>query len=193
VKILGLLIGLSSFFLVSCAQYQTFPIERNGNLENYVVELTAARGAGKLKVHKSPKKCSNGKEGCMEFSANTVGTVRFQFKGNQRDRDCTTSPKANWVITEIQLSGTGDPSTDKGTFPDTPETWLIDAFPGINESNGVIYTSTADTASKSVTIINLNNNTLANPKDVYYQVTATSCLDRVPPIGIDPKIRNLGK
>ncbi len=192
-KILNGLVILSALFLASCVDIQEFTIQRNGNIENYVVELSAASGASQLKVHNGPKRCNNGKEGCMEFGLDKVGTVRFQFKGNQRFRDCNTNPKANWVITKIQLSATGDAATDKATFGAAPPPWLVSAFPGIDETNGVIFDSDYKAASSAATIINLNDNPAADPKDIYYQVTATRCSDGVTTIDIDPKIRNLGK
>jgi hypothetical protein len=193
VKTRSLVIGVSSLFLISCAQNEPLTIQRSGNLENYTVVLTANRGSTELKIRNGPKRCNNGKEGCMDFNTNKLGTVNFRFYGRQRERDCNTRRKADWVITNVQLSELGDPATDKGDFPNVPPQWLIDAFPDIDTTNGVIYASDYKQAERTVTFINLNNNDLADPKDIYYQVTATSCRDSSKTITIDPKIRNLGK
>ena len=165
---------------------------RNGNLQNYVVEFTAAPGDNMLKVHSSPVICSNGKKGCIEFAKGQLGTITFQFAGAQKEKDCNTMPAANWVITRIELSGSGDPATDKGVFGGKQPLWLTSAFPGIDSANGLIYESTPDKAARSVTLIDLNNN--AEDRIVYYQVTASNCDAENPEtIATDPSIRNRGK
>lgn len=178
--------------LVSCAPAQPVALQRSGNLENYVVEFTAATGDATLKIHSSPKNCSNGQKGCIEFAQGKLGTITFQFAGAQKDRDCNTPQRAHWVITKVELSDRVGPSTDKGTFGGPPPRWLVDAFPGVDETNGLLYESTRELASRSVTFIDLNNHVGA--KTIYYQVTASDCdSDPAKTIRTDPSIANYGK
>jgi len=182
---------MAALMLASCA----VTIPRSGNLENYLVEFTAAPGDTTLKVHSSPRDCANGKKGCIEFEKGRLGTVTFQFKGDQKDRDCNTAPPAQWVITRVELSDTPDGDTGKGVFGGSQPPWLVAAFPGVDDTNGLLYENTNQKASRSVTFIDLNNhNSTEGDKIVYYQVTASNCDAENPQtIKIDPSIRNRGK
>ncbi len=183
---------LLPLILISCAPAKPVAPLRLGNLENYVVEFTAAPGATTLKVHSSPKTCANGKKGCIDFAKGKLGTITFQFKGVHTDRDCNTIPRAHWVITKVELSDTGDTNTDKGVFGGRQQPWLVDAFPGVDETNGLLYEDTNKKASRSVTFIDLNNH--VGEKTIYYQVTASDCASDPPKtINIDPSVRNYGK
>ena len=184
----GLLVPL---MLTSCVSVNTGPMSRKGNLENYVVEFTAAPGAKTLKVHSSPGKCHNGEDGCVEFAQGRLGTITFQFMGDQKEKDCNTTPRAQWVITQVQLSDKGDSNTDKGVFGGSQPDWLVDAFPGVDARTGLLYESTNKEAARSVTLIDLNNH--EGEKVIYYQVTASNCDAAPETIDIDPSVRNKGK
>ena len=182
---------LTTLLLGSCVSVNTVPVSGKGNPKNYAVELTAAPGANTLKVHSSPMKCHNGKEGCAEFPKGSLGTITFQFMGDQKEKDCNTHPAANWVITKVELSATGNTSNDKGVFGGLQPQWLLDAFPGVSET-GLWYEEKNDAASRSVVLIDLNNH--EGEEIAYYQITASSCdKDNPKTINIDPMVRNGGK
>ena len=183
---------LLPLILISCAPAKPVAPPRVGNLENYVVEFTAAPGDTTLTVHSSPKTCANGKKGCIDFAKGKLGTITFRFKGVQKNRDCNTIPRAHWVITKVELSDTADTDMYKGVFGGHQQPWLVDAFPGVDETNGLLYESTNQLASRSVTFIDLNNH--EGEKTIYYQVTASNCdVVDIKTINIDPSVTNYGK
>jgi uncharacterized protein YcfL len=167
-------------------------------LVNYSVDMAAAKDAAKIEISTPAQGCGTdgkGRNGCVEFGKNQVGTVELRLNAGTPGRTCLTNPPADWVITKVELSASGDPETDKGTFANRPPpAWMVDAFPGVNPKSGVLYDQ-PDTsrASQSVAVIDLNNHRDGSVKIAYYQVTASSCGDRSKTIQIDPAMINKGK
>ncbi|HLF30815.1 MAG TPA: hypothetical protein VI566_07265 [Xanthomonadales bacterium] len=193
-----LVLSVVTLALAACAVQPMVPHTRSGNLKNVFVEFTAAPGADKLMVHSPNQGCTHGSagNGCVAFGKGELGTLTFQFRGNQKYRDCHTTPAAEWVITRMQLSAQEDPATnkDQGVFGGAQPDWLVEAFPGVDAQNGLLYENTAAAATKTVTFINLNDHdSTQGEKVIYYQVTASRCDGAGQPIKIDPSVRNTGK
>ena len=192
-----LVLSVVTLALAACAVQPTESHTRSGNLKNVFVEFTAAQGADELIVHTPNQGCThtNPRNGCVAFGKGELGTLTFQFRGNQKYRDCHTTPVAEWVITKVELSAQEDPDTDKdqGVFDAPQPPWLVAAFPGVDD-HGLLYKNGITAATKTVTFINLNNNDSTQvEKVIYYQVTASRCDGTGLPIDIDPSVRNTGK
>jgi hypothetical protein len=192
-----LLVLVTLPFLAAC---QAPPMEQEAGIRNnpvnYTVDMAVADNAMVIALNTPDRSCTSdgvGKNGCVQFGKGTMGTIEFRLNNGQAGTTCQTDPAANWVITRVQLSSSGDSTTEKGTFGGKQPQWLVSAFPPINEKNGTLYDQPdISKATQSVTIINLNNHE-GTVKTAYYEVTASSCADRSKAIQIDPVIRNKGK
>jgi hypothetical protein len=160
------------------------------------IKFSAAAGATEITVESDNQGCEGAagtKKGCVEFPAGKFGTIQFDLNPGGSKR-CSDSPQADWVITKVELSAFGDPTTEKGVFGGKQPGWLKNAFLGVNRNDGVVYEATNSVADTTVTLINLNNQKRGNAKDIYYQITASNC-DATSPttIQIDPMVKNKGR
>lgn len=170
---------------------------RSAGVVNYVVELSAAKGASEITVTSPDQGCNTagqGKKGCVQCEEAEICTIQFTLNPGQTQASCQASSPPDWVITKVELSAHGDAQTEKGVFPKRATGWMVNAFPKINVNDGTVYVQ-PDTfkATQSATIIDLNNHRKGTVKTAYYQVTASSCTAGIPPIMIDPAIKNTGK
>ena len=197
-----LLVPMTLFFLAACQM----PPPKDGDgsddgsqdiLVNNRVDLLAVKDATKIEPISPDHGCSTdgkGKNGCVQFEKNEVGTIDLRLNPQYAGRTCQTNPPSDWVITRVELSPSGDPVTEKGDFPKSPLPWMVDAFPGINTKNGTLYFEPdISKATQSVSIVDLNNHRGGSVNTAYYQVTASSCGADPKTIQIDPAIRNKGK
>ncbi len=159
--------------------------------------------ANKLMVRTAPKGWErNGKkDGYVGFAKGESGLLTFGLKGEDVGSYCpfNTDGTADWVITKIELSATGDPVTEKGTNFGRDQSaypWLKEAFPGVDLSNGRVFPAIGKNPEDknegrgSVTIFSANEQ--AGDTFTYYQVTATRCSSGAT-VETDPGIRNGGR
>lgn len=192
-----LLVPVTLLFLVAC---QAPPMEQEAGIRNnpvnYTVDMVVADNGMAIALNTPDRSCTSdgvGKNGCVQFGKGTMGTIEFRLDNGQLGTTCQAVPSAEWVITKVQLSSSGNPATEKGVFGGKQPQWIVSAFPPINGKNGTLYDQPdISKATQSVTIINLNNHE-GSVKTAYYEVTASSCADRSKTILIDPAIRNKGK
>jgi len=104
------------------------------------------------------------------------------------------SGKADWVITELLVSATGDPDTEKGTnFGNSQEAypWLEEAFPGVNLADGSLFPTVEK--DEGVTFLPVYNaNEQLGEKFIYYEVTLSEC-DGDKVLTTDPGWKNGGR
>jgi hypothetical protein len=158
------------------------------------IQFTAAAGATEITVQSNNQGCQGtpgSKKGCVEFPRGKFGTIEFELNP-AGSKSCSDSPKADWVITKVELSAFGDLNTEKGVFGGKQPGWLKSAFVGVKRKDGVVYESKNTDADTTVTLINLNNHR-GKVKDIYYQITASDCDASPTTIQIDPMIRNTGR
>ena len=132
------------------------------------------------------------KNGYVGYQQGEFGTTFFIIRNEDVGDSC--SGKADWVITELLVSATGDPDTEKGTnFGDSQEAypWLAEAFPGIDLTDGSLFT----TENKNEGVIFLpvyNANGQLGEKFIYYEVTLSEC-DGDKVLTTDPGWKNGGR
>jgi len=121
------------------------------------------------------------KKGYVGFRPKSFGAVELKFDLKPSDPDrCTGDPStsAEWVITRIALSKSGDKTTQKGSHFDTNQSgWLTKAFPQTDKTakNGYVLNVNKDEGVTSFVVLNRNNN--SGSQWAYYEVTATRCSD----------------
>lgn len=164
------------------------PQKKGGNWE---VKITSkAQGWLKNQWGNSDK----GK-GYVGFDVNDGGWVFFHVKNEDLAAGCgaDTDP-ADWVITGLQLSLTGDAGTFKGSFGGAQDPALKAMFPAVDLADGKVPVS--GDPRPFLALQNLND-VVAKPDDkpyyVYYQVELTSCQDSALKIETDPVIANGGR
>lgn len=178
--------------LASCAPVRNPGVVYTGVSQPYTVVLQPKAAADKLDVKTGNQGCSAGsglKKGCVRFDKGDFGTINFALFQQPPGAKCTDSG-VDWVITSIELSDVGDSDTEKGVFGGDQPAWLVAAFPGVDASDGSIYSETTTTGLTSAAIIDLNNHT--GERIVYYQVKATHC-ETGQTVEIDPMVQNKGK
>lgn len=148
------------------------------------------------------KKCkSNTHDGCMLFTAKTVGVINFYLKGPPNKTQCSEVNKesAKYVITKIELSTTPMPNDyTKGKFGENEvlEDWLKeDAFEDV-KPNGVIYDKSRETGQTNVLLFNKNSHEDEDEEgqvnSFWYRVTITDCDDPNETQIFDPRGDNEG-
>ena len=105
---------------------------------------------------------------------------------------------ADWVITRLLLSATGDPATEKGSdFDQQQPAWLQEAFPNVKLRNGELFTATKDQGVTFLSVFNENGhqeNELPKERFIYYELTLTPCDEEDgPPLTTDPGWQNGGR
>jgi hypothetical protein len=154
---------------------------------------------GVLEPHPSNSGCPSipgTGRGCVEFETGTYGVINLSMFGGNPDHTCADTPQPDYVIVKVELTDKG--AGEKGSFPLTLPalTWLVDAFPTMDSSNGVVYeadpASTTSPPSKSADFVNLNNNVILDGiKTSWYRVTVRKCSDGTELVS-DPSIPNHG-
>lgn len=155
---------------------------------------------GVLEPHPSNAGCPlipNTGKGCVEFKTGIYGAINLSMFGGNPDNTCADTPQPDYVIVKVELTDTG--SGEKGSFPlsNPAMQWLVDAFPTMDSSTGVVYEANWDPAStnpasKSAVFVNLNNNVIDDGvKTSWYRVTVQDCSGG-PVIVSDPSIPNHG-
>ena len=143
------------------------------------------------------KKCQDRPhDGCMLFTANTVGVINFYLLGARKKTKCSVSEGVKHVITKIELSTT--PKVDdysKGEFGKEVDAWLTEsAFDNVNEF-GAVYEANWDTGRTSVALTNWNRHVSAAGEPVksfWYRVTVKECAEPHKETIFDPRGDNEG-
>lgn len=138
---------------------------------------------------------SRGKaNGWVGFAKGTHGRIVFAFEDYQTRMKCTDNKadSAEWVLTTIALSKTGNASTQKGRGFGTSQTgWVQNAFPGINKNGYLVKDVDLRNARSAEALLNNNSN---NGKQVaYYEIEARRCDGTGEPLKVDPGIGNGGR
>lgn len=186
-----------AFVAAACAPHAMRP-ESGAKLRNYTVELKPKVGGKKNELQVKTKAQGYGKndrkDGYVGFGEDESGFIILSLKGEtpgDRCPDASNGGDADWVITRVRLSASGDPETEKGEdFGDSQPEWLDDAFPDVDLDNGVVYA--ADRKDASTTVVVDNDNDQRGEQDIWYEVTAEPCGEGEPAV-TDPMVRNKGK
>lgn len=214
-KTFFLVIILIALFSTSCSRENSRVQETSAEQASPPVLLSRALGpgirfinkpvkfwvqGGVLEPHPSNSGCPSipgtGK-GCVEFETGTYGAINLSMFGGNPDNTCADTPQPDYVIVKVELTDKG--AGEKGSFPlsNPAPPWLVDAFPTLDSSTGVVYEAdwdpaSANPASKSAVFVNLNNNEIAaGVKTSWYRVTVQDCSGG-PVIVSDPSIPNHG-
>jgi hypothetical protein len=196
-KSIGSVAILIAFALSACAPLPG-GVRFTGKYQPYTVVLQpkAYPAPGKLEVKTGNQGCTQGagaKLGCVRFGANEIGTITFALFQQQAGDQCAPAGTADWVITKIELSASGDAATEKGVFGGAQPAWLTAAFPGANSDNGVVYSATKDMGTTTVAVFDENDHDAREGvKLAYYQVTAMNCTSGQA-VDIDPMVENTGR
>lgn len=145
----------------------------NNNFVSYVVQME--EDSGTLKILSEPQgweaDVPGKKPGYVGFAPKSYGIIVLSL--TEIFPTCATG--ADWVITKIELSKNGNPTTQKGNnFGSNQQGWLTRAFPQADDK-GVVVDVSKNEGRTSFTVGNKNNNN--GRQWAYYQVTATKCSD----------------
>jgi hypothetical protein len=166
----------------------------DGNEVNYQVELkTAKDGVLDVKSNGNCKKKAH--KGCLLFEEDKTGVIKFYLSGSRIN--AKRCPKAEAVITKIELSTTAEGSvTDgsKGDFSPPLAAWIKNyAFADVDLYTGVVYEASVNVARSQAWLINLNSHDASEgEKEFWYRVTATACGDSPTTWVTDPRGNNEG-
>jgi len=161
--------------------------------KTYGIKFTPVGNSGTLRVDTANKGCkANPHNGCMYFPENTVGLVKFYLPGGQNNSK-TCADNVRSVITQVQLTTTGNAS--KGDYTVFPlDAWIkSEAFSAVDLNTGIVYEKDVNAAANQVWLLNQNaNDPAAGEKTFWYKVTATDCNTPANTWVTDPRGRNGG-
>lgn len=195
-KTIGTLAILIAFMTAACAPLPTGGVRPTGKYQPYTVVLQpkANPAPGTLDLKSGNQGCTQGggaKPGCVRFAPSDFGTITFALFQERAGIGCADN--ADWVITRVELSATGDPATGKGTFGGAQPAWLLEAFPGTDPNTGVLFSGDKNTGMTTFPVFDWNNHDARDGvKEAYYQVTATNCRTGQA-VDIDPMVENTGR
>jgi len=193
-------LALVTILLAACVSHPNQPPEallaEIGKVQ-YGVTLQPSGNELKIKTPAKGWKSKDRKNGYVGFDVGQSGLLTFGIKNEDIDESCKPpngSGVADWVITKIELSATGNPVTEKGTDFGKDQSsypWLKEAFPAVELTDGLIFNApTLADGRTSVTIYSANQQ--KGETLTYYLVTATRCLNG-DTVKSDPGIRNGGR
>lgn len=133
------------------------------------------------------------KDGYVGYAQDESGWTFFVVKNGIIGDSC---PSADWVITRLRLSATGDPATEKGSDFGKSQTtypWLKEDFPNVDLSNGELFNKSKDQGVTFLPVFNANGHPAAKgDKFIYYEITLTRCSDGLK-LKTDPGWNNGGR
>lgn len=142
----------------------------------------------------------NRKNGYVGFDVDETGWIFFGVKGEDMGNTCSVGPaSAEWVISKISLSATGDVNSEKGSNFGSSQSaypWLQEAFPAVSLANGVIYDENAPGAAPASTFQGIfNANATEEEVQIFYEVSLRECAaDPTDPLlKTDPMLGNGGR
>ena len=111
--------------------------------------------------------------------------------------DAAPSDLLLWILRdELELTGTGDATTEKGTGFGDParEDWIWKSFMLVDRKDGVLFEADRFTAPTYLQIFNANDHDEAlGEKFIYYRLQLTPCEEGGAPIEVDPVWGNGGR
>jgi len=141
---------------------------------------------------------SGKKNGYVGFDVDQAGWTFFHVKNEDLGARCTDGgDSADWVITGLRLSLSGDDSSLKGDFGGPQPAGLSRSFPGVNPLNGQLVDIPVNDAAPFLAVYNANGQKPredGQPRLVYYEVEVSPCHDQVEqPLTTDPAWGNGGR
>lgn len=199
-----LFVFISVAVLASCAPMPGSDVATAQSDKIYAVTLQPQKKGGAWEVKITSKAQgwlknqwgnSDKGKGYVGFDVDEAGFVFFHVKNEDLAAGCgSDTDPADWVISDLHLSLTGDPGTFKGSFGGAQDAALKAMFPAVDTANGRV--PVAGDPRPFLALQNLNA-VSAKPGDapyyVYYQVELTSCQDSSLTIKTDPVIANGGR
>jgi hypothetical protein len=139
------------------------------------LEPKPAQNTIKIKTKAQGWKKKNKKDGYVGYAQGDSGVTFFGIDRRNLGGSCEAGT-ADWVISQLRLSASGDEAEEKGTgFGSGQPGWLKEAFPNVDLSNGVLYEAIA---TKGITFLPVYNaNAQEGFRFIYYEVTLTNCED----------------
>jgi len=150
-------------------------------LKNFGVSLDPKPAQNTVKVKSKAQGWNKGgkKNGYVGYDTDETGWTFFVVKNEVLGDSC--SGTAEWVITKLRVSATGDPATEKGTNFGKKQAaypWLKLAFPNVDLSNGELFNKSKDQGVIFLPVYNANGHPAADGvKFIYYELTLTRCSD----------------
>ena len=138
-----------------------------------------------LKVNSKAQGWQKGSKGngYVGFEQGESGWTFFHLKNEDLDAGCTTGgDSAEWVITGLNISTDGNPTTLKGTFGGNQPSGLLKSFPGVNLANGQLVKRALNDARPFLAVYNANGQNPredGEPRLVYYEVEVSPCMGQV--------------
>jgi hypothetical protein len=201
-KIKLFLVGLLMAGLSACGPKQE--VVSNGvviALKNFGVSLEPKPAQNTVKVKSKAQGWNKGgkKNGYVGFNTDETGWTFFVVKQEDLGDFCEKedgSGTAEWVITKLLVSATGDPATEKGTNFGSSQAaypWLQEDFPTVDLSNGELLDKSKDQGVTFLPVFNANGHPAADGvRFIYYQLTLTRCSDGLA-LTTDPGWSNGGR
>ena len=171
------------------------------SFKNYGVSLEPKPGQNSVKIKSKAQGWKKGgkKNGYVGYDQGEAGLTSFAVKKEDLGDFCEKedgSGTAEWVITRLRVSATGNPATEKGTNFGNSQTaypWLALAFPNVVLSNGELFNRSKDQGVTFLPVYNANGHPAADGvRFIYYQLTLTRCSDGLE-LTTDPGWGNEGR
>ena len=167
------------------------------SFKNYGVSLEPKPAQNTVKVKSKAQGWNKAgkKDGYVGYAHDESGWTFFGVKNEDWGDSC--SGDADWVITMLRLSATGDPVTEKGTnfgHSQAAYPWLIQDFPNVDLSNGELFNENKDQGVTFLPVFNANGHLAADgEKFIYYEVTLSECGEDGDVLTSDPGWGNGGR
>ncbi len=177
------ILALLALLLTACAPNQYHPNESHHiNAAEIQYNVVLKPTGNQLKIDGKAKgwKKDGKKNGYVGFDKGQSGLVTFGIRKESVGDTCAAVGEegdATWVITKILLTATGNPSTEKGSNwggDQSAYPWLKEAFPGVDLTDGSIFTTkNLMEGRSSVSIYSANEQ--VGETFTYYKVYASKC------------------
>jgi hypothetical protein len=160
--------------LPGCSELAIYTDVHKG-LKNFVVWLDPKPAQSTVKITNLPQGWNkkNKKDGYVGYAKGESGMTFFGVKQKNLGGSCNKGT-ADWVITRLRLSAEGNTTTEKGSGFGSPQPeWLLDAFPDVDLSNGVLFEADKTQGVTFLPVYNANGQ--RGYKFIYYEVTLAKC------------------
>ena len=160
------------------------------SFKNYGVSLEPKPAQNTVKVKSKAQgwKKAGKKDGYVGYALDESGWTFFGIKNEIMGDSC--SGDADWVITQLLVSATGDEDTEKGSNFGSSQAaypWLLEAFPNVKLSNGELFNKSKDQGVTFLPVFNANGHPAADgDKFIYYEITLSECGEEGDVLTTDP-------
>jgi hypothetical protein len=170
--------------------------------KNYGVSLEPKPAQNTVKVKSKAQGWKKGgkKDGYVGYDTDEIGWTFFVVKKEDLGDFCPKEDgtgTAEWVITRLRLSATGDEATEKGTnFGNSQAAypWLKEDFPNVDLSNGELFNKSKDQGVTFLPVFNANGHSIdKGEKFIYYELTLSECGEDGDVLTTDPGWGNGGR